>query len=142
MFEQAFKNIDDFLWKEAGASSDLDHNGQSSWMLFLKYLDDLEAERANQIQSQSQCYVIEAPRRWSKWAAPERAGCSLDHETSLAGDDLFTYVKDKLSPCLRDFKQWASSPDTIEYKIGGFFVEIKSKFQSGFACAQEKDGIA
>lgn len=45
MFESAFKNIDDVLWKEAGCSSELDYTEQTSWMLFLKYLDDLEAER-------------------------------------------------------------------------------------------------
>ncbi len=46
MFEQTFKNIDDVLWKEAGCSSELDYTEQTSWMLFLKYLDDLEQERA------------------------------------------------------------------------------------------------
>ncbi len=46
MFTQTFKNIDDVLWKEAGCSSELDYTEQSSWMLFLKYLDDLEQERA------------------------------------------------------------------------------------------------
>ena len=46
MFEQIFKNIDDVLWKEAGCSSELDYTEQTSWMLFLKYLDDLEGSRA------------------------------------------------------------------------------------------------
>lgn len=46
MFEQTFKNIDDVLWKEAGCSSELDYTAQTSWLLFFKYLDDLEAERA------------------------------------------------------------------------------------------------
>ncbi len=46
MFEQTFKNIDDVLWKEAGCSSELDYTEQTSWLLFLKYLDDLEAERS------------------------------------------------------------------------------------------------
>jgi type I restriction enzyme M protein len=46
MFEQIFKNIDDVLWKEAGCSSDLDYTEQTSWLFFLKYLDDLESERA------------------------------------------------------------------------------------------------
>ena len=45
MFEQTFKNIDNVLWKEAGCASELDYTEQSSWMLFLKYLDDLERER-------------------------------------------------------------------------------------------------
>lgn len=34
MFEQAFKNIDDVLWKEAGCSSELDYTEQTSWLLF------------------------------------------------------------------------------------------------------------
>jgi len=46
MFEQTFKNIDDVLWKEAGCTTELDYTEQTSWMLFLKYLDDLEQEKA------------------------------------------------------------------------------------------------
>ena len=42
MFEQTFKNIDDVLWKEAGCTTELDYTEQTSWLLFLKYLDDLE----------------------------------------------------------------------------------------------------
>jgi hypothetical protein len=44
MFEQTFKNLDDVLREEAGCSSELDYIEQSSWLLFLKYLDDLEQE--------------------------------------------------------------------------------------------------
>ena len=36
MFEQAFKNIDDVLWKEAGCTTELDYTEQTSWLLFLK----------------------------------------------------------------------------------------------------------
>jgi hypothetical protein len=46
MFHQVFKNIDDVLWKEAGCTTELDYTEQTSWMLFLKYLDDLEHEKA------------------------------------------------------------------------------------------------
>jgi len=46
MFEQAFKNIDNVLWKEAGCTSELDYTEQSSWLLFLKYLDGLEQDKA------------------------------------------------------------------------------------------------
>jgi len=41
VFEQAFKNIDDILWKEAGCTTELDYTEQTTWLLFLKYLDDL-----------------------------------------------------------------------------------------------------
>ena len=42
MFEQSFKNIDDALWKEAGCTTELDYTEQTSWLLFLKYLDELD----------------------------------------------------------------------------------------------------
>jgi len=42
VFEQAFKNIDDSLRKEAGCTTELDYTEQTSWLLFLKYLDGLE----------------------------------------------------------------------------------------------------
>ena len=48
MFEQAFKNIDDVLWKEAGCTTELDYTEQTSWLLFLKYLDGLEQDLADE----------------------------------------------------------------------------------------------
>lgn len=52
MFEQTFKNIDDILHKDAGCGSELDYVEQTSWVLFLKYLDDLERQlRNNHIQA-------------------------------------------------------------------------------------------
>ena len=47
-FEQTFKNIDDILHKDAGCGSELDYVEQTSWILLLKYLDDLEKDRAIQ----------------------------------------------------------------------------------------------
>ena len=71
MFEQTFKNIDDVLWKEAGCSSKLDYTEQSSWMLFLKYLDDLEQERAlrAELEGKSYDFIIESQYQWAQWAA-------------------------------------------------------------------------
>ena len=46
MFEQTFKNIDDILHKDAGCGSELDYVEQTSWVLFLKYLDGLDKDRA------------------------------------------------------------------------------------------------
>jgi len=42
MFEQAFNNIDNALRNDAGCDSELDYIEQTSWVLFLKYLHDLE----------------------------------------------------------------------------------------------------
>ncbi|MGO8846917.1 MAG: type I restriction-modification system subunit M N-terminal domain-containing protein, partial [Methylocella sp.] len=73
MFEQTFKNIDDVLWKEAGCTTELDYTEQTSWILFLKYLDDLAHERALQadLHGKPYSFIIDPPHRWSKWAAPK-----------------------------------------------------------------------
>ncbi len=135
MFEQTFKNIDNVLWKEAGCTTELDYTEQTSWMLFLKYLDDLEREREMeaQLKGKSYDYIIDAPHRWSAWAAPKKADGSLDDDIALIGDDLIEFVNKDLFPYLHGFKERASAPDTIEYKIGEIFGEIKNRFQSGYS---------
>jgi type I restriction enzyme M protein len=135
MFSQTFKNIDDVLWKEAGCSSELDYTEQSSWMLFLKYLDDLERERAMRAELEGKAYdfIIDGKYKWSQWAAPKNAKGEFDHDTALTGDDLIDFVDRELFPYLQSFKQRAASPDTIEYKIGEIFGEIKNKFRSGYS---------
>lgn len=135
MFEQTFKNIDDVLWKEAGCTTELDYTEQTSWMLFLKYLDDLERERAIKadLEGKSYDFIIDEPHRWSSWAAPKKDDGTFDHDTALTGDDLIDYVNRDLFPYLQSFKQRAPNPDTIEYKIGEIFGEIKNKFQSGYS---------
>ena len=129
MFEQTLKNIDDVLREEAGCTTELDYTEQSSWMLFLKYLDDLEAEKAMEAELMGKPYefIIDDKHRWSSWAAPKKADGSFDHDKALTGDDLIDYVNRELFPYLQDFKQRASGADTIEYKIGEIFGEIKSK---------------
>ena len=135
MFENTFKNIDDVLWKEAGCTTELDYTEQTSWMLFLKYLDDLEQERAMEAELRGKPYefLIDEPHRWASWAAPKKADGSFDHDNAQTGDDLIDFVNNDLFPYLKGFKERASGPDTIEYKIGAIFSEIKNKFQSGYS---------
>jgi len=135
MFEQTFKNIDDVLWKEAGCTTELDYTEQTSWLLFLKYLDDLEFERAGNaaLVGKPYTFLLETEYRWSSWAAPKGEDGQLDHDHSLIGDDLIDFVNRRVFPYLQGFKQRASSPDTIEYKIGEIFSEIKNRFQSGYS---------
>ena len=134
MFEQAFKNIDDILWKDAGASSELDYTEQTSWLLFLKYLDDLEKDKAMEaeLEGKPYSYILEEAYRWEHWAAPKNGDGKIDHKTALTGDDLKEFVDLKLFPYLKGFTQRASGPNTIEYKIGEIFGEIKNKLQSGY----------
>ena len=104
-------------------------------MLFLKYLDDLEQEKVIQakLNNQSYAFIIEPAHRWATWAAPKTKAGAFDHNNALTGDDLIDYVNRDLFPYLQGFKQRATGPDTIEYKIGEIFGEIKNKFTSGYS---------
>jgi type I restriction enzyme M protein len=133
MFEQAFRNIDDVLRKDAGCSSELDYVEQTSWVLFLKYLDQLERERALDAQLEGRTYtpILDAKHSWETWAAPKDADGTIDHNRALTGDDLTAFVNDDLFTHLRSIKHGADA-DTIEYKIGEIFSELKNKLQSGY----------
>jgi type I restriction enzyme M protein len=143
MFVQAFKNIDDVLWKEAGCTTELDYTEQTSWLLFLKYLDNLEQDRALEagLEGEKYTYILDESYRWEFWAAPKNKDGKLDHNRALTGDDLRDFVDQKLFPYLRGFTQKATSPDTIEYKIGQIFAEIKNKIQSGYNLREIIDHI-
>ncbi|MCX7050089.1 MAG: N-6 DNA methylase [Candidatus Sumerlaeota bacterium] len=143
MFEQAFRNIDDVLWKEAGCTTELDYTEQTSWLLFLKYLDGLEQDRTmeGQLEGKKYACILDKPYRWETWAAPKGKDGQLDHNAALTGDDLRDFVSLKLFPYLHGFKQKASGPNTIEYKIGEIFGEIKNKIQSGYNLREIIDHI-
>ncbi|MGY4386431.1 type I restriction enzyme M protein [Pedobacter sp. UYP24] len=133
MFEQTFKNIDDILHKDAGCGSELDYVEQTSWVLFLKYLDDLEHDKRTAAELTGKSYIdIIAPEyQWSIWAAPKLENGKIDHN-ALTGDDLNDFVNIQLFPYLKKFKGDAESADTIEYKIGEIFSELKNRIQSGY----------
>jgi len=134
MFEQTFKNIDDILHKDAGCGSELDYVEQTSWILFLKYLDDLEKDKATAAELTGKTYtpIIETAYQWNVWATPKDNEGKPDHHKALTGDDLADFVNIQLFPYLKKFKTSAESADTLEYKIGEIFSELKNRVQSGY----------
>lgn len=135
MFEQTFKNIDDILRKAGGSQTELDYVEQTSWILFLKYLDDLEKDKATIAELKGKTYtpIIAKPFQWNTWAMPLKKDGKLDHQKALTGDDLTDFVNGKLFPYFKKFKTDAESADTIEYKIGEIFSELRNKVQSGYS---------
>src|SRR5436309_733385 len=143
MFEQAFKNIDDVLRKEAGCTTELDYTEQTSWLLFLKYLDGLEEDKATEaaLSGNKYSFILDKPYRWETWAASKGKDGKLDHNAAMTGDDLRDFVNGKLFPYLHGFKQKATGPNKIEYKIGEIFGEIKNKISSGYNLREIIDHI-
>lgn len=143
MFEQVFKNVDDVLRNEAGCATELDYTEQTSWVLFLKYLDALEEERkaVAALGGKKYSYLLNKEFRWESWAAPKDKDGTIDHNKAQTGDDLRDFVNDKLFPYLRGFKGRASGPNTIEYKIGEIFGETKNRIQGGYNLREVVDRI-
>ncbi len=132
MFEQSFKNIDNVLHTDSGCGTELDYVEQTSWILFLKYLDDLEETKKTEaaLAGKKYKYILSPEYRWNSWACPKNGDGKLDHNKALDGDDLKDFVDRKFFPYLKKFK--AEEPNTIEYKIGEIFSELKNKISSGY----------
>ena len=107
-FEQTFKNIDDLLYKDSGSDSELDYIGQTSWVMFLRYLDELEQDKVDiaELNGEDYNYILDEEYRWNSWAMPKGANGQLDDHIVMTGRDLAS------------LKQKADNAQTIEYKIG------------------------
>ncbi len=134
MYEAAFRNIDNALRKDDGCATELDYTEQTSWILFLKYLNDfdIEREKSSQLNNQSHSFILQEEYTWNVWAVPKKADGTVDHNKGLTGDDLLDFVNTKLFPHLKSFKLSADNANTLEYKIGEIFSEIKNRFESGY----------
>jgi len=141
MFEQTFKNIDDILFKDAGADSELDYIGQTSWIMFLRYLDELEQDKADEaaLEGKEYSFILEEKFRWPNWAMPKGADDKIDHHVAMTGPDLINFVDDELFPYLAGFKAATDDPQTLEYKIGEIFSELGNKIKSGYSLREILD---
>jgi len=133
MYEQAFDRIDDLL-RTTTCQTELDYIEQTSWLLFLKYLDgqEKEAETTAKLSGKTYKHILDPQYRWGAWAMPKDKAGNLLHDKAMNGDDLIAFVEGKLFPYLRKFKERADSADTVEYKIGAIFSEMRNKVNSGF----------
>lgn len=128
-----FKRIDNILFEDAGTNGANDYMAQMSWILFLKYLDDLEDTRKDEAVFKGEPYepLFKDEFLWDNWAAPKLASGTPDITAQLVGDDLTDFVNHKLFPYLKQFKNAEQNPKSLLYKIGEIYGEITNKIQSG-----------
>jgi type I restriction enzyme M protein len=81
-------------------------------MLFLKYLDDMETERAmnSELEGRNINQLFEERFRWSNWATPKTADGKPDKDRVRVGPDLIDFVNNLLTTYLRGLRQSASGP--------------------------------
>jgi len=142
-FQQVFKQVDATLRKDPGCTSELDYTEQSSWLLFLKYLNAMEQDREveTKLERKKYSYILEKKFRWGSWAAPRNAAGEIDYNVALTGEDLIEFVNKDLFPYLSGFKTRGAETDSIEYKIGEIFDEVRNRLTSGYALREVIDSL-
>ena len=123
MFEQAFKNIDAAIWKDTGCDSELDYAEQSSWILFLKWLDDFEKDEETKAKLDNKKFnpIFKTEYRWSSWAVVKDKKGKVDFNKTLTGSDLIKFVNNKLFPYLSSFKKKRIILIQLNIKLELFF---------------------
>jgi len=79
------KSARDTMRKDKGLSGDLDRLPMLTWIMFLKFLDDMERIRETEAQLEGKRFTpaIEPPYRWRDWAS---------QEDGITGDELISFV--------------------------------------------------
>ncbi len=65
------KSCRDIMRKDKGLNGDLDRLPMLTWIMFLKFLDDMEENRKEEATLAGKKFrpAVEAPYRWRDWAA-------------------------------------------------------------------------
>lgn len=101
--DQRIKTICDIL-RRGGCTSALQYIPELTWILFLRILDEREAQEANEAMAVGQRHALsmDAPYRWRDWAAPN--GAKRKELTEAKSGSLFAFVNEKLLPYLKALK--------------------------------------
>ena len=73
------------LRKDKGLNGDVDRLPLLTWVMFLKFLDDLEAVHEEEAELDGKRYqpIVESPYRWRDWAT---------REDGITGDELLAFI--------------------------------------------------
>ena len=130
--ESKINRITDILRRDDGISGAMHYTEQISWILFLKFLDDLEESKAEDAELDGEVYnyILEEKYRWNEWAVPKKNG-EIDLINAKSGDDLLEFVNKELFPYLKSFKSITQNPKSIKYKIGAIFEFLDNRIANG-----------
>src|SRR3984957_10008826 len=85
MLGSLLKSARDIMRKDKGLNGDLDRLPLLTWIMFLKFLDDLEMQREDEAAVAGKRFrpAIEAPYRWRDWAS---------NPQGVTGDELLAFI--------------------------------------------------
>src|SRR5260370_18554358 len=82
------KSARDIMRKDKGLNGDLDRLPMLTWIMFLKFLDDLELQREGESKLTTKKFkpAVEPSSRWRDWAAKS---------DGITGDELLAFIKNE-----------------------------------------------
>ncbi|MEN9435049.1 MAG: hypothetical protein RLZZ422_2638 [Pseudomonadota bacterium] len=119
------KTIQDIMRKDAGVDGDAQRIGQLAWMLFLKVLDQREAEW----EDDDDAYLSPIPDscRWRHWAAYIKDDEGKT-KPQLSAEQTLEHVNNVLFPTLKELD---ASSDPLSAVIKGVFEDANNYMKSG-----------
>lgn len=130
------KSARDIMRKDKGLNGDLDRLPMLTWVMFLKFFDDLETIHEQKAALAGKPYkpIIQSPYRWRDWAAKE---------DGISGDDLTHFINDQeavradgskgkgLFEYLRQLRGTNGGKDQRDV-IANIFRGVSNRMSSGF----------
>jgi type I restriction enzyme M protein len=129
------KSARDIMRKDKGLNGDLDRLPMLTWIMFLKFLDDLEMQREEEAKLSGKRFraAIEAPYRWRDWATSDE-GPTGDELLAFVNQDECTRPDGKkgagLFAYLRDLS--SSNGDDRRDVIATVFKGVDNRMRSGY----------
>ncbi|MDX9787632.1 MAG: N-6 DNA methylase [Desulfobacterales bacterium] len=128
------KSCRQIMRKDKGLSGDLDRLPLLTWVMFLKFLDDLEQIEASRAKMRGTKYrpTVEPPYRWRDWAAQENGVTGqeliafINQEEAVRpdgtkGQGLFAYLSGL-----------HNGPTSRKRVIASVFSRLANRIQSGY----------
>ena len=129
------KSARNIMRKDKGLSGDLDRLPMLTWIMFLKFLDDLELAREHAAALGRKKYLpaIEAPYRWRDWAA-DSSGMTGDGLISFINNDEATRPDGKRGPGLFAYLKSLQTVNGAERRevIANIFSPLQNRMTSGY----------
>jgi len=135
MLGSLLKSARDIMRKDKGLNGDLDRLPLLTWIMFLKFLDDLEQQREEETALSGKKFkpAIEAPYRWRDWAADPQ-GVTGDELLSFINSDEAVRADGTKGPGLFAYLRSLSSSngDNRRDVIATVFKGVDNRMKSGY----------
>src|SRR5712692_6539532 len=129
------KSARDIMRKDKGLNGDLDRLPLLTWIMFLKFLDDLELQRAEEVKLSGKKFrsAVEPPYRWRDWAANPQ-GVTGDELLSFINQDETTRPDGKRGPGLFAYLRGLTSDNGDDRRevIATVFRGVDNRMKSGY----------